>query len=396
MRFSLIGATLLVMTLPIEPSRADDDRLTPQERLAKIEAAQKAASEQFSAELQRVERTEAAQAPALNRFRTELQKNIEAALALAREHPGDPSAFEALKFVIRTNRAGPGDGTARALRMILERGDVRASSQGSYLGAVALTLRQYPDAERVLRGVLDENPDRTNRGDACYWLAHYLNQQARLARKLREKPDEIKDYEDYRAAQPITQFLIEKDPDILEKASESLLERVVADFGDVKSSYDSRTLGTVAGGELFSRRNLKVGKIAPEIVGKDHEGKDLKLSDFRGKVVVLTFSGNWCGPCRGMYPQERMLVANLKDKPFALLSVNTDKEVDTLKQSISSGEIIWRCWSDGGTEGPITTRWGVVSFPSIFVLDKNGVIRFKDVRGDDLDRAVAALLAESK
>ena len=107
---------------------------------------------------------------------------------------------------------------------------------------------------------------------------------------------------------------------------------------------------------------------------------------------MLTFSGNWCGPCVGMYPQERALVAKLKDKPFAMVSVNTDEEVETLKKSIASGEITWRCWWDGGTDGPITTRWGITSFPSIFVLDRRGVIRFKDLRGDDLDKAVSGLL----
>jgi len=65
------------------------------------------------------------------------------------------------------------------------------------------------------------------------------------------------------------------------------------------------------------------------------------------------------------------------------------------KQSIGSGEIAWRCWWDGGTDGPITTRWGVSSFPSIFVLDRDGVIRFTNVRGDELDRAVASLGSES-
>jgi hypothetical protein len=77
------------------------------------------------------------------------------------------------------------------------------------------------------------------------------------------------------------------------------------------------------------------------------------------------------------------------------VSVDTDKDLATLKKSIADGEVTWRSWWDGGIDGPITTRWGVVSFPSIFVLDKSGVIRFKDVRGDDLDRAVATLLREA-
>ena len=66
--------------------------------------------------------------------------------------------------------------------------------------------------------------------------------------------------------------------------------------------------------------------------------------------------------------------------------------METLKKSIASGEVAWRCWWDGGMDGPITTRWGVIAIPEIFVLDKAGIIRFKDVRGEDLDRAVTSLL----
>jgi hypothetical protein len=85
----------------------------------------------------------------------------------------------------------------------------------------------------------------------------------------------------------------------------------------------------------------------------------------------------------------------MKGKPFALVSVNTDPSVETLAKSISSGAITWRCWCDGGTTGPITTRWGISLFPAVFVLDKAGVIRFKDLRGDELDKAVDLLLAEA-
>ena len=83
--------------------------------------------------------------------------------------------------------------------MILDRGDYRSAGQGTYLATVALTLRQYTDAEKVLRGILAENPDRSERGNACYWLAHHLEQQAKLVRKLRANPDEMKDYAKYTA-----------------------------------------------------------------------------------------------------------------------------------------------------------------------------------------------------
>jgi peroxiredoxin len=134
--------------------------------------------------------------------------------------------------------------------------------------------------------------------------------------------------------------------------------------------------------------------MAPEISGEDHEGQSFALSSYRGKVVVLTFSGNWCGPCVQMYPQERALVERHHKDSFALVSVNTDEDRETLRKAIAVNEITWRCWWDRGTDGPISTRWGVVSFPSVFVLDRRGMIRFRDVRGEELERAVDQLLAE--
>ena len=83
--------------------------------------------------------------------------------------------------------------------------------------------------------------------------------------------------------------------------------------------------------------HLGIGQEAPDIAGTDADGQPFKLSDYRGKVVVLTFSGNWCGPCVAMYPAERALIERYKDKPFAILSVNTDADKETLRQSMAKG-----------------------------------------------------------
>jgi peroxiredoxin len=373
------------------PTRAADERL--EARLATIEAAQAAARDRYTQELQQVEQTEEARQEPVNRYLNEVKMNVEAALELAHANPDTPTAFEALKFVIRTNGSGPGDGTARAMQLMLDHDDDRRPGQGDYLAHVALRLWQYPDAEVLLRRILDRNPNREDRAAACYWLASYLSEQARICRMLREKPGNQKYFEKHLAAEPIARFVKETDPAALDTEAEALLERAIAEFGDVLLPDYTQTIAEFASGELFAARNLNVGRTAPEIEGVDHEGNPLKLSEMRGKVVVLTFSGSWCGPCVAMYPQQRALLSRFEDEPFTIVSVNTDTEIETLKEAITSGKITWRCWWDGGTDGPITTRWGVDSFPSIFVLDRSGVIRFKDLRGVDLDLAIADLLA---
>ena len=95
-----------------------------------------------------------------------------------------------------------------------------------------------------------------------------------------------------------------------------------------------------------------------------------------------------------MYPHERSLVERLKDKPFALLGINSDTK-ERLRKAKKRENITWRSWWDGGsTQGPIATKWGVSGWPTIYVLDHKGVVRFKNVRGKAMDEAVDTLLAK--
>ena len=96
-----------------------------------------------------------------------------------------------------------------------------------------------------------------------------------------------------------------------------------------------------------------------------------------------------------MYPHERSLVKRLAGKPFALLGINSDKDREALKEVMAKEEITWRSWWDGGSpRGPIASQYNVSAWPTIFVLDAKGVIRYKGVRGEAMDKAVDTLLAE--
>jgi hypothetical protein len=97
-----------------------------------------------------------------------------------------------------------------------------------------------------------------------------------------------------------------------------------------------------------------------------------------------------------MYPHERSLVQRLADKPFAIIGVNSDSDLEALRQRVAEERITWRSFWNGprGTSGPISDRWNVRSWPTIFVLDGKGVIRYKNVRGEALDAALDTLLAE--
>jgi thiol-disulfide isomerase/thioredoxin len=360
-----------------------------------LDAAVKAQAEAHRRFLEELEgkTTEEAQQPATDRYHRESARITDEILDLVRANPKAPAAFEALRFVIETARAGPGDQSYRAMEILL-RDHVRDPGMGLLCGKI-FYFRHSSIAEALLRAVIEKHPNREDRGLACHSLAWLLDFRAKMVRDVRQGTWTVDRYVHEPFQEATGRLIRESDPAALERESEALLERTVAEFAEVKDWFTpNRTIGAIAEGELFARRNLSEGQVAPEIRGKDHEGKPFALGDYRGKVVVLTFSASWCGPCVGMYPLERELVKKLADKPFALVSVNADEDVATLKKSIASGEITWRCWWDGGMDGPITTRWGVAAIPEVFVLDRAGVIRKKNVRGEELEKAVMALLEE--
>jgi peroxiredoxin len=320
---------------------------------------------------------------------------------LAEDHPGDPAAVDALLWVISLDQqVGENDLAlfpyySRALEIVARDhlGDKRLPN----LCLQNLSHDLSIPAERFLRSVIAQAPTRAARGNACLGLAMYLATKRRVALDPWfdvTDPDAFQTYSTSRFDPGFVPYIHSADPIALFAEASQLFERTIAEFADLKSEGSGRSLAEIARSELRELRELSVGSVAPDVTGSDADGKSFKLSDYRGKVVVLTFSGNWCGPCRAMYPDERDLVKRLKDQPFALLSVSTDGERSTLQKSIKDGEITWRCWWDG-SDGPICKGWNVRSYPTVYVLDREGVIRFKDRRGTSLDRAVMTLLEES-
>ena len=193
---------------------------------------------------------------------------------------------------------------------------------------------------------------------------------------------------------------------------ERLLAQVIEKYSDVqatdwKTSGPSRvflqplpypqpkTYGDLAKSMLFELNNIVPGKQAPEIEGKDADGKRFRLGDYRGKVVLLTFSADWCGGCVALYPLERNLVEKFRDQPFVMLSVSRDEKIDTLKSTIASGDITWRCWWDGG-DGPIRNAWNNRGIPSIILLDDQHIIQAvalnRHSSQEEFERAIDAQL----
>ena len=183
--------------------------------------------------------------------------------------------------------------------------------------------------------------------------------------------------------------------------SDDQTARIVAYLDELGERYPDNV--ETLGEHRFVVENLTPGRVAPNIVGKDTEGIEFALEDYRGKVVALLFSGQWCGPCRAEYPYQRAMLEAFRDRDVALLGVNSDAVLDTIVQAKERERLDYRTWWDGhsqpdaglvATDGPIATHWRVDGWPTTYVLDEEGVIRHIDRRGGSLFAALDRLLKD--
>lgn len=141
---------------------------------------------------------------------------------------------------------------------------------------------------------------------------------------------------------------------------------------------------------------VAIGAIAPDLEFPDPDGKMRKLSDLRGKVVLLDFWASWCGPCRRENPNVTKIYAQYHDKGFEVFSVSLDSDAASWKRAIEADKLVWpnhvsdlKKW-----QSQAAAIYGVRSIPSTFLLDKEGRIIQRDLRGADLERAVKQLVEQ--
>jgi thiol-disulfide isomerase/thioredoxin len=146
-------------------------------------------------------------------------------------------------------------------------------------------------------------------------------------------------------------------------------------------------------GPLFEANHLQVGMSFPTLRGEDVQGAALSLDDYQGKVLLLEFWASWCAPSRRMLPENRALLEKYASKGFALVGINGDQDRDAIRKFEKENRIAWNSFWQG-PEMEISRRFNQTAWPTIYLMDRQGVIRFRDLRGEDLERAVATLLCE--
>jgi peroxiredoxin len=327
-------------------------------------------------------------------------------LALAEAEPLDDVAKDACKWLVTGHGLYPNwqplyDADQKAWR-ILQRQQLTEEDIRELCGLA--TWRQSPASEAFLRDMASRTdlPGQAH-AFAMVALAEFLSTRVdgieagglKAAWPPPKQPQEYVEFLETQLAKQWLEFDAATDAAPLRAESIALFRRVREEYGDVpvtdSASHD--TLGQKAEHFLYALEHLVIGAPAPPIEGVDLDGTPLRLSDYRGKTVLLSFWGPGCQPCIAALPEEKELLERFRDQPFALLGVCGTTDVAASKQVAAEHGMTWPSWLDE-SPGTIDKKYNVDGIPRFYLLDADGRIVSKDVPRGKLAAAVEAALRQ--
>jgi peroxiredoxin len=171
-----------------------------------------------------------------------------------------------------------------------------------------------------------------------------------------------------------------------------------AELEKIFSSLDSRQQNSAAGQnfskELAIMKKIAIGQPALDFSQKNMQGQSVQFSQYsKGKYVLLDFWASWCGPCRAENPNVLKAYNQFKDKQFEVLGVSLDDDGAKWKEAVQKDGMPWVQVSDlKGWKNEAARQYNINGIPSNFLVDPNGIIIARDLRGEDLEKKLAEVL----
>ncbi len=173
------------------------------------------------------------------------------------------------------------------------------------------------------------------------------------------------------------------------------------EFTSISYFEEEEVFNTIKETEKYSeyvsyvKDSIGIDKIAKNFTVKTLVDNNFQLADQKGKVILIDFWATWCGPCVREMPSIIKYYNEFKDSGFDIIGISLDADFDKLQNYINENNIEWNiAFSGEDWNDPTAAMYKVKAIPSTFLIDKNGILRYVDLRGEDLRKAIMELIEE--
>ena len=178
--------------------------------------------------------------------------------------------------------------------------------------------------------------------------------------------------------------------------ADELMKQLKTEFSGTEFVAEMEKRETAGAAAKKIQDALAVGTIFPDFNEQDVMGQPLSIANHKGKVVLVDFWATWCGPCRGELPNVIATYDKHHAQGFDIVGVSLDQDKSKLLSFTKDQNMPWPQFFDGqGWGNKLAVKYGIESIPASFLLDGNGKIIAKDLRGEALEAAVAKALAKN-
>lgn len=317
-------------------------------------------------------------------------------------------------FGVRIAPSVKGSGLTNEIQVIIDKGELNIVSDNTInhitvTGSAALAQHQFEEMRASTKATTDSiaamSASEEYKTDKKLQAEVTKKSLGVLGRAIFDMYTYAKTYPENRVS-PYTTYFLLKLPFLKQPGKDTLLKQLPArvwkdKLGEAIINADKRNKfladsidAVIAARTADNISKIPLGTKAPAFTQNDVHGKPVSLASFKGKYVLIDFWASWCAPCRAENPNVVNAYKQYKDKGFTVLGVSLDSPSgkDAWIKAIEKDGLTWTQVSDlNGWKNTVAELYQVKSIPQNFLVDPNGVIVGKNLRGGDLDKKLASI-----